>query len=86
MAWLKEESATVLSYNDVRITRNHRISVKKEQGEYTKTVQNIVNYKLVIDDVRKTDEGFYQCQLNTDPTKSQNVFLEVTSKRLCIQI
>ena len=80
MAWLKEESATVLSYNDVLITRNNRVSVKKEQGEYTKIIQNIQNWKLVIDKVMKKDEGFYQCQLNTDPTKAKNVYLEVTSK------
>ena len=77
-------TATVLSYNDVLITRNNRVSVKKEQGEYTKIDQNIQNWKLVIDDVMKKDEGFYQCQLNTDPTKAKNVYLEVTSMKLYI--
>ena len=48
---------------------------KKEEGE-----ENILNWKLVIHDVKKKDEGFYQCQLNTDPTKARNAYLEVTSK------
>ena len=72
------ETTTVLSFNDVLITRNPRYSVKKEEGE-----ENILNWKLVIHDVKKKDEGFYQCQLNTDPTKARNAYLEVTSKYLC---
>ena len=71
------ETTTVLSFNDVLITRNPRYSVKKEEGE-----ENILNWKLVIHDVKKKDEGFYQCQLNTDPTKARNAYLEVTSMQL----
>ena len=71
------ETTTVLSFNDVLITRNPRYSVKKEEGE-----ENILNWKLVIHDVKKKDEGFYQCQLNTDPTKARNAYLEVTSMSL----
>ena len=33
VAWLKVSTATVLSFNDILITRNNRISVKKEEGE-----------------------------------------------------
>ena len=79
IAWINKDTATVLSYNDVLITRNPRISVKKEEGE-----ENIQNWKLAIKNVMKKDEGFYQCQLNTEKTKAMNVYLEVTSMQLYI--
>ena len=75
VAWLKVSTATVLSFNDILITRNNRISVKKEEGE-----KNVRNWKLVINDVKEKDKGMYMCQLNTDPTEAQTVYLEVTSK------
>ena len=66
----------MLSFNDHVITRNNRISVKKEEG----AAKNIRNWKLVIDNVKKTDEGKYMCQLNTEVTNAKTAFLEVTSK------
>ena len=57
------------------ITRNPRYSVKKEVAE-----ENIVNWKLVIRDVNTKDEDLYQCQINTDPVKTSNAYLEVISK------
>ena len=68
---------TVVSVNDVILTQNPRYSVKKEVVE-----ENIVNWKLVIHNVKKQDEGFYECLINTDPAKTRDAYLEVTSKQL----
>ena len=57
------------------ITRNPRYSVKKEVFE-----EDIVNWKLVIHDVNTKDEDIYQCQINTDPAKTRDAYLEVKSK------
>lgn len=37
---------------------------------------------LKIKDVKESDRGWYMCQINTDPMKSQTVFLNVVGKIL----
>jgi hypothetical protein len=65
--------------NDLVITRNHRVSVEKGQ-QGTDEEENGRQWKLLIRDVKETDEGGYMCQINTDPMISQIGYLEVTSK------
>ena len=79
VAWLKVGTATILAFNDVVVTRNNRISVKKGPIE-SKGDEHIRTWKLIIRNVRVKDEGSYMCQLNTDETKAQTAYLEVTSK------
>lgn len=37
---------------------------------------------LKIKDVKESDRGWYMCQINTDPMKSQTVFLNVVGKEM----
>lgn len=53
------------------VTRNTRISVAKRQGNL---------WQLTIRDVKPSDQGWYMCQINTDPMISQRGFLEVTGQ------
>ena len=64
--------------NDMVITRNHRISVERGQKGGEKE-ENGRQWRLLIRDVKKTDEGGYMCQINTDPMISRIGYLEVTS-------
>lgn len=36
---------------------------------------------LKIKDVKESDRGWYMCQINTDPMKSQTVFLNVVGEK-----
>ncbi|CAG9855186.1 unnamed protein product [Phyllotreta striolata] len=68
VAWLKVDTQTILTiYNHV-ITKNNRIGVSNSE-------RNI--WHLHIKDVRESDQGWYMCQINTDPMKSQVGFLTV---------
>lgn len=72
VAWLQVDTQTILTIHGNVITKNHRIKV-------TQTDQR--TWHLHIREVRETDRGWYMCQLNTDPMKSQQGFLEVVGKR-----
>ena len=53
VAWVRVDTQTVLSFNDIVITKNHRIRVSHpEQNEW----------RLEISDVRRRDAGYYMCQ------------------------
>lgn len=39
---------------------------------------------LRIRDVRESDKGWYMCQINTDPMKSQTIYLDVVGKFLTL--
>lgn len=39
---------------------------------------------LKIKDVKESDKGYYMCQINTDPMKSQVVYLQVVGKYSCV--
>ena len=68
VAWVRVGTQTVLSYNDIVITKNHRIRVSHPEP----TV-----WKLFISDIKRRDAGYYMCQVNTDPMQSQLSYLEV---------
>ena len=51
------------------ITRNPRISVVEREGDL---------WQLTIKDLKPSDQGWYMCQINTDPMVSERGFLEVT--------
>ena len=57
-----------MSFNEHVITKNPRINVSiPEENKWT----------LRISDIRRSDAGFYMCQINTDPMMSQLAYLEV---------
>lgn len=72
VAWLRVDTQTILTIANHVITKNHRIAVT--HSDHT--------WSLHIKDVKQTDQGWYMCQLNTDPMKSQTAYLEVVGKTL----
>ncbi|XP_066595963.1 opioid-binding protein/cell adhesion molecule homolog [Prorops nasuta] len=68
VAWLRVDTQTILTIASHVITKNHRITVS--HGDYR-------TWFLHIHAVRESDRGWYMCQLNTDPMKSQIGYLEV---------
>lgn len=73
VAWLRVDTQTILTIQNHVITKNHRIGI-------TYTEKRI--WQLRIKDVKETDRGWYMCQINADPMKSQVGFLEVVGKEI----
>lgn len=71
VAWLRVDTQTILTIHGHVITKNHRIGVTHSDRR---------TWYLHIRDVRQTDKGWYMCQINTDPMKSQTGFLDVVGK------
>lgn len=68
VAWLRVDTQTILTIQNHVITKNHRIAI-------THTEKRI--WQLRIRDVKENDRGWYMCQINTDPMKSQVGYLDV---------
>ena len=73
MAWVKLETETqslpsLLTMHQRVITNNSRISVVEREGDWL---------QLKIKDLTPSDQGWYMCQINTDPIVSDRAFLEV---------
>ncbi|XP_031837838.1 neurotrimin [Nomia melanderi] len=68
VAWLRVDTQTILTISTHVITKNHRIGVTHSDHR---------TWFLHIREVRESDRGWYMCQINTDPMKSQNGYLEV---------
>ncbi|XP_050296725.1 lachesin-like isoform X2 [Anthonomus grandis grandis] len=68
VAWLRVDTQTILTIQNHVITKNHRIAVTQTEHR---------NWYLHIRDVRESDMGWYMCQINTDPMKSQMGYLNV---------
>ena len=73
MAWLRVDTQTILTIASHVITKNHRIGVTHSDHR---------TWYLQIRDVRESDRGWYMCQINTDPMKSQIGYLEVVGECL----
>jgi len=71
VAWLRVDTQTILTIATHVITKNHRIAV---------THSGHRAWSLHIRETRKTDSGWYMCQVNTDPMSSITGFLEVVGK------
>ena len=72
MAWIKDETQSLLPSlltRDHRVfTNNSRISVVEREGDWL---------QLKIKDLTPSDQGWYLCQINTDPMVSDRAFFEV---------
>ncbi|KAF7278900.1 hypothetical protein GWI33_007847 [Rhynchophorus ferrugineus] len=68
VAWLRVDTQTILTIHTHVITKNHRIAVTQVEHR---------SWYLHIRDVRESDKGWYMCQINTDPMKSQMGYLNV---------
>lgn len=72
VAWLRVDTQTILTIQNHVITKNHRIGI-------TYTEKRI--WQLRIKDVKETDRGWYMCQINADPMKSQTGYLDVVGEK-----
>ncbi|EEZ98398.2 neurotrimin isoform X1 [Tribolium castaneum] len=68
VAWLRVDTQTILTIHSHVITKNHRIGVTHSEHK---------TWYLHIKVVRESDRGWYMCQINTDPMKSQIGYLDV---------
>ncbi|XP_063912146.1 lachesin-like [Zophobas morio] len=68
VAWLRVDTQTILTIHNHVVTKNHRIGV---------THSELKTWYLHIREVRESDKGWYMCQINTDPMKSQICYLDV---------
>lgn len=62
------DTQTILTIQNHVITKNHRIGISHTEKRI---------WQLRIRDVRRSDKGWYMCQINTDPMKSQLGYLDV---------
>ncbi|XP_050522460.1 neurotrimin-like [Daktulosphaira vitifoliae] len=68
VAWLRVDTQTILTIHNHVITKNHRIGVSHTDHR---------TWHIHIREVRESDRGWYMCQINTDPMKSQLGFMEI---------
>ncbi|XP_050295047.1 neurotrimin-like [Anthonomus grandis grandis] len=68
VAWLQVDTQTILTIQNHVITKNHRIAVTHSQHK---------TWFLHIKEVKASDRGWYMCQINTDPMKSQVGYLDI---------
>lgn len=71
VAWVRVDTQTILTIHHNIITRNQRISLSHHDHKI---------WRLHINNVQESDRGWYMCQVNTDPMRSQRGFLEVVGK------
>ncbi|KAK1120759.1 hypothetical protein K0M31_010965 [Melipona bicolor] len=71
VAWLRVDTQTILTIASHVITKNHRIAVSHSDHR---------TWFLHIREVKESDRGWYMCQINTDPMKSQTGYLQVVGK------
>ncbi|XP_055388080.1 limbic system-associated membrane protein [Condylostylus longicornis] len=68
VAWLRVDTQTILTIQNHVITKNHRVGITYSEHKI---------WQLRIKDIRESDKGWYMCQINTDPMKSQTGYLDV---------
>ncbi|XP_050321354.1 zwei Ig domain protein zig-8-like [Bactrocera neohumeralis] len=71
IAWLRVDTQTILTIQNHVITKNNRMSIIHAEKRA---------WILRIRDVKEADKGWYMCQINTDPMKSQVGYLDVVGK------
>jgi len=70
VAWIKADSKAILAIHDHVITNKKKIHVTKNDKS---------TYVLKIHEVLQSDEGFYMCQVNSEPMLHQVAYLRVVS-------
>lgn len=69
VAWIKADTQTILTIHKSVVTRNYRITLKHHEHR---------NWFLHIRNVSEDDRGYYMCQINTEPMRSQLTYLDVS--------
>ena len=62
VAWIKADSKAILAIHDHVITNKRKIKVTRNDES---------TYVLTIEEVSQKDEGFYMCQVNSEPMLHQ---------------
>lgn len=68
VAWVRVDTQTILSIHHSVISQNARISL---------TYNDHRSWYLHIRDVEESDRGWYMCQVNTNPMRSRQGYLQV---------
>ncbi|XP_046416837.1 lachesin isoform X1 [Neodiprion pinetum] len=68
VAWVRVDTQTILSIHHNVITQNSRISLSYNDHR---------SWYLQIKNVQEVDRGWYMCQVNTDPMRSRQGYLQV---------
>ncbi|XP_072939934.1 opioid-binding protein/cell adhesion molecule homolog [Epargyreus clarus] len=68
VAWLRVDTQTILTIHTHVISRSRRVGVTHSDQR---------TWFLHIRELRESDRGWYMCQINTDPMKSQLGYLDV---------
>ncbi|XP_022825697.1 neurotrimin-like isoform X1 [Spodoptera litura] len=68
VAWLRVDTQTILTIHTHVISRSRRVGVTHSDHR---------TWFLHIRELRETDRGWYMCQINTDPMKSQLGYLDI---------
>lgn len=71
VAWLRVDTQTILTIHSHVITKNQRIGITHSEHK---------TWFLHIKEVKESDRGWYMCQINTDPMKSQVGYLDVVGE------
>ncbi|XP_034829862.1 lachesin-like [Maniola hyperantus] len=68
VAWLRVDTQTILTIHTHVISRSRRVGI---------TYSDQKTWFLHIRELRESDRGWYMCQINTDPMKSQLGYLDI---------
>uniref|UniRef100_A0A146LH66 Lachesin n=2 Tax=Lygus hesperus TaxID=30085 RepID=A0A146LH66_LYGHE len=68
VAWVRVDTQTILSIHHNIITQNARVSLSFNDHR---------SWYLHIKNVQEVDRGWYMCQINTDPMRSRQGYLQV---------
>ncbi|XP_028046366.1 neurotrimin isoform X2 [Monomorium pharaonis] len=68
VAWVRVDTQTILSIHQNVITQNQRITLSYNDHR---------SWYLHIKNVQEVDRGWYMCQVNTDPMKSRQGYVQV---------
>lgn len=71
VAWVRVDTQTILSIHHNVITQNPRISLSYNDHR---------SWFLHIRNVQEADRGWYMCQVNTDPMRSRQGYLQVVGE------
>ncbi|CAD6999237.1 unnamed protein product [Ceratitis capitata] len=87
MEWLSASNqANIKIYKDCVATRRYTNNTNDSKSRNNKKPSNEYNSRekrawiLKIRDVKESDKGWYMCQINTDPMKSQVGYLDVVGE------
>ena len=71
VAWVQVDTQTILTIHQQVITRNPRITLARDDHK---------SWHLHIKDLQEQDRGWYMCQVNTDPMRYVQGYLDVVGR------